>query len=206
MSWLFILGLSLSSSLDNLGVGMTYGIRKIHIGVFSNLLISAVCFAFSYSGIVFGKWISTVIPGILPTVLSILLLFTIGFRIIWLSMPRKRVGQKSAPEGTGPSSILQHPERIDFDKSNNIGPLEALVLGIVLSVNALTNGLSAGLLDYAPLIVSLAAAIGSFLAVWLGAKVGHKVADIQIGTFRLGQFGSLVSGILLVLIAIKSFF
>lgn len=206
MNWLFILALSLSSSLDNLGVGMTYGIRKIHIGFFSNLLISAVCFVFSYSGIVFGKWISTVIPGTLPTILSVLLLFAIGLRIVWLSLPRKRAGKNGALEGRGPSSILQNSECIDFDKSNNIGYIEALVLGIVLSVNALTNGLSAGLLDYTPLTVSLAAAIGSLLTVWLGTKAGQKVADIQIGAFKLGQFGSFISGSLLILIAIKNFF
>lgn len=205
MTWLFILGLALSSSLDNLGVGITYGIRKIRIGFSSNALISVVCFLFSYSGILFGNWISSVIPGLLPVLLSVFLLFVIGFRIIWLSLPHKQQKEEDeSGERKGLSSILQNPECADIDNSKDIGVLEALVLGIALSANALTNGLSAGLLGYSPLVVSFASAVGSFLTVWLGVKVGEKVSDIQIGPFQLGKFGALISGILLVLIAIKS--
>lgn len=203
MTWLFIVGLTLSSSLDNLGVGITYGIRKIRVGFLSNALISTVCFVLSYLGILFGRWVSSIIPGILPMLLSTALLFAIGFRIIWLSFPRER-GQ-SAQRVTGLSSILKNPECVDFDRSQHIGPLEALVLGFALAANALTNSLSAGLLGYSPLVISLAASIGSFLTVWLGVKIGQTVADIRIGSFRLGQFGTLISGILLVLIAINSF-
>ena len=207
MTWLFILGLALSSSLDNLGVGISYGIRKIRISLFSNSIISIVCFLFSFSGILFGKWISTVIPGILPILISVFILFAIGFRIIWLSIPRKQQKEeKEITELKGFSAILQNPESVDFDKSKDIGIIEALVLGVALSANALVNGLSAGLLGYSPLVISLAAAIGSFLAVWIGAKLGQKAADIQIGSFKLGQFGTLISGILLMLIAIKCFF
>ncbi|HAS00579.1 MAG TPA: sporulation membrane protein YtaF, partial [Brevibacillus sp.] len=32
MNWLLILGFAVSSSLDNLGVGISYGIRNIRIG------------------------------------------------------------------------------------------------------------------------------------------------------------------------------
>ncbi len=206
MTWLFILGFALSSSLDNLGVGITYGIRRIQINVFSNSLIAAVCFLFSYSGILVGKWVSSAIPGILPVFLSVVMLLAIGLRIIWLSLPRKQQEEENNfQEIKGLSSILKNPEYADFDKSQHIGAVEAFVLGAALSANALTNGLSAGLLGYTPLAISLTAAAGSFITVWLGVKIGRKVADIQIGPFQLGQFGALISGILLVLIAIRSF-
>lgn len=206
MTWLFILGLALSSSLDNLGVGITYGVRKIRINCYSNTLISLVCFLFSYLGITFGKWISTIIPGILPVLISTILLFAVGLRVIWLSLPNKKQekGEKFT-EMKGFSSILKNPECVDFDNSKDISVLEALVLGAALSANALTNGLSAGLLGYTPFAVSLAAALGSFITVWLGAKIGEKFAEIQIGSYKLGQFGTLISGIILVLIAIRSF-
>jgi hypothetical protein len=43
MEWLFILGFALSSSIDNFGVGISYGVRKIRIRWLSNLLIAAIC-------------------------------------------------------------------------------------------------------------------------------------------------------------------
>ncbi|MGE6771388.1 manganese efflux pump, partial [Bacillus velezensis] len=60
MAWLLILGLAVSSSIDNLGVGMSYGIRKIKISHASNMMIAFICFVFSYIGIYFGKWISEI--------------------------------------------------------------------------------------------------------------------------------------------------
>ncbi|MFP3454357.1 manganese efflux pump, partial [Bacillus sp. SIMBA_154] len=50
MAWLLILGLAVSSSIDNLGVGMSYGIRKIKISHASNMMIAFICFVFSYIG------------------------------------------------------------------------------------------------------------------------------------------------------------
>jgi len=43
MEWLFILGFALSSSIDNFGVGISYGVRKIRIRWLSHLLIAAIC-------------------------------------------------------------------------------------------------------------------------------------------------------------------
>lgn len=90
MAWLLILGLAVSSSIDNLGVGMSYGIRKIKISHASNMMIAFICFVFSYIGIYFGKWISAVLPGFLPVLLAAFILSVIGIRIILLAVPRKQ--------------------------------------------------------------------------------------------------------------------
>lgn len=89
MNWLLILGFALSSSIDNLGVGMSYGLRKIRIGMLSNLFIAVICFLFSMGGILSGQWVASLLPGILPTLLATFVLFFIGIRIILLTHPRK---------------------------------------------------------------------------------------------------------------------
>ncbi|EGL15125.1 MULTISPECIES: sporulation membrane protein YtaF [unclassified Paenibacillus] len=205
MAWLLILGFAISSSLDNLGVGISYGIRKIRIGILSNLIVAAVCFLFSYTGIWFGKWISSVLPGMLPVLLGAFSLFFIGIRIILMATPGKEPEiAPSQSNRNGLRGILQNPEQVDRDNSKHIGIAESFILGIALSANALTNGLSAGLLGLSPFAISLTAAFGSFLTVWLGVWLGGKVAGIRIGSFTLGQFGTLVSGMMLLVIAANS--
>ena len=206
MTWLIILGFAISSSIDNLGVGMSYGVRNIRIGLISNLLVAVICFVFSEAGISFGKWISIIMPGVLPILVGAFLLFIIGIRIILLSAPRKKETAPDETMTTLPSpqnitAILEHPEIIDTDRSGEIGLGEAFFLGIALSANALTNGLGAGLLGFSPLAISLTAAIGSFITVWLGVYIGKKMADVQIGSYTLGQFGTIISGIILLIIA-----
>ncbi|WP_019122551.1 sporulation membrane protein YtaF [Brevibacillus massiliensis] len=209
MNWLPILGFAISSSIDNLGVGISYGIRGIRIGLGSNLLIAVICFLFSEAGILFGQWLSKVLPGIFPVLAGAFLLFVIGLRIILMAVPRKRdAANETVTEAPakGIKGILNNPEIADFDKSGEIGFGEAIVLGIALSANALTNGLGAGLLGLSPLAISLTAAVGSFVTVWAGVAIGRRAAAVRIGSFTLGQFGTLLSGVILLVIAYNTLF
>ncbi|WP_232697429.1 sporulation membrane protein YtaF [Brevibacillus daliensis] len=211
MGWLIILGFAISSSIDNLGVGISYGIRKIRIGLLSNLMIAVICFILSEAGILFGQFLNTIIPGVLPILVGALLLFVIGVRIILLAIPRKKpaIVEESKITGTPVKSItkiLKNPEIVDFDKSQDIGLGEAFILGIALAANAVTNGLGAGLLGLSPHAISVTAAIFSFISVWGGVAIGGKVASIRIGSFTLGQFGTIVSGVILLAIAVNTLF
>lgn len=210
MTWFIILGFAISSSIDNLGVGISYGIRGIRIRLLSNVLIALICFLFSETGILFGKWLSKALPGIFPILVGAFLLFIIGIRIILLAAPRKKRTPNEVVENESNTQsikeVLKNPEKADVDQSGEIGLGEAMILGIALSANALTNGLGAGLLGLSPLAISLTAAIGSFITVWAGVALGRKVADIRIGSFTLGQFGTIISGIILLVIAINALF
>lgn len=208
--WLIILAFAVSSSIDNLGVGISYGIRKIHIRTGPNFMIAVICFLFSMAGISFGLWLSKILPGMLPVIFGSFLLFVIGIRIILLANPRKKeavnVVNKTDDHPQLIKGILKNPELADLDKSGYIGWGEAVLLGVALSANALTNGLGAGLLGLSPLAISLTAAIGSFISVWAGVKLGAKVAEVRIGSFTLGQFGTVLSGAIILVIAFTAFF
>ncbi|MDQ0177404.1 sporulation membrane protein YtaF [Bacillus chungangensis] len=207
MTWLIILGFAISSSIDNLGVGISYGIRKMRITISSNLLIAIICFLFSIAGIFFGLWLSQILPGILPVIVGAFLLFVIGLRVILLAVPRKNENKnEKVTETKSISGILQNPEAVDLDKSGVIGIGESILLGIALSANALTNGLGAGLLGLSPLAISITAAVGSFITVWAGVSLGQKLAKVRIGKFTVGQFGTLFSGAIILLIAFTAFF
>ncbi|MBW8348348.1 sporulation membrane protein YtaF [Bacillus sp. IITD106] len=208
--WLIILAFAVSSSIDNLGVGISYGIRKIHIRTGPNFMIAVICFLFSMAGISFGLWLSKILPGMLPVIFGSFLLFVIGIRIILLATPRKKetvhVVNKTDEHSNRIKGILKNPELADLDKSGYIGWGEAVLLGVALSANALTNGLGAGLLGLSPLAISLTAAIGSFISVWAGVNLGAKLSKVRIGSFTLGQFGTVLSGAIILVIAFTAFF
>ncbi|CRK84032.1 sporulation membrane protein YtaF [Neobacillus massiliamazoniensis] len=211
MNWLIILAFAFSSSIDNLGVGISYGIRKIQIRLGPNILISVICFLMSFGGITFGLWLSKILPGMLPMIFGAVLLFVIGLRIILLATPRKKgtstvVNKEQGKQSKSIKGILSNPEVADVDKSGEIGWGEAVILGIALSANALTNGLGAGLLGLSPVAISLTAALGSFISVWAGVKLGSRLADVRIGSFTVGQFGTILSGVIILVIAFAAFF
>ncbi|KML22981.1 sporulation membrane protein YtaF [Priestia aryabhattai] len=208
--WIPVLLLALSSSIDNFGVGLSYGMRSIRVSLLANFIISIIAFIFSEAGIIFGDYISKLFPGTLSNIIGALFLFIIGLRIVLLAMPRKKEINKnecktSESSSKGVSVYLSSPEKADFDKSGHISSFEAIVLGTAVSMNALTNGLGVGLMNISPFAVSLSAAIFSFVSIWLGVKLGKRVANIRIGSWTLGQFSTILSGIILVLIAIHNF-
>jgi len=206
VNWLIILAFTFSSSIDNLGVGLSYGVRKINVAFGKNLLIAIICFLMSMGGITFGVWLSTILPGMLPVIIGALLLFIIGIRIILLAKPQNEMDGNNDMQPKNVQDILRNPEEAHFKKSGEIGWGESVLLGVALSANALTNGVGAGLLGLSPLIISITAAIGSFITVWMGVKLGSKVADVRVGTFTVGQFGTIISGVILLIIAFLAFF
>ncbi|WP_260870821.1 manganese efflux pump [Priestia megaterium] len=193
MEWLFILGFALSSSIDNFGVGISYGVRKVRIKGLSNLLIAAICFLCSMVGITFGRWISTILPGIFHVIVAVVLLTLIGIRIILLVVSHRNNGSDEL-DSSGEENVRY------------IGWIESSVLGVALSANALTNGLGAGLFGLSPLAISLTSALGSFITIWLGVMVGQKSANVRIGSFTLGQCGGLISGVTILIVAFTQIF
>ncbi|MFF3022261.1 sporulation membrane protein YtaF [Gottfriedia sp. NPDC057948] len=206
--WITVLFLAFSSSIDNFGVGITYGIRGIKVGLLANLIISIIAFIFSEAGIVSGQYISKVFPGTLSNVIGAFFLLVIGLRIVLLTFPRKDKQTIINNDDESVSNIvtnyLSSPEKADVDHSGDISSFEAIILGTAVSMNALTNGLGVGLIGLSPFAISIAASIFSFLAIWLGVLLGKKVANVKIGGWSLGQFSSIISGIILVLIAIHN--
>ncbi len=201
---LTVLGFALSSSIDNFGVGISYGISKIKIGFISNFIIAVIAFGFSIVGILSGKYVSKVMPSTISTVIAALFVFIIGVRIILITLTAKRKSKQSTmmKKRRSLSTYLDEPKQADKDKSGEISVLEALVLGAAVSMNALTNGLGAGLMGLPPIVISLATAVFSFLAIWWGVGLGERVANIRVGSMTLGQFSTMISGVILLLIAI----
>ncbi|MFC9542562.1 hypothetical protein ACFTQ7_22225 [Lysinibacillus sp. NPDC056959] len=95
-----------------MGVGLSYGIRKINVRFEKNKVISLICFLMSMGGITFGVWLSTVLPGMLPVIIGALLLFIIGIRIILLAKPWKEETSDSNYEAQFDygQDIVRNPE------------------------------------------------------------------------------------------------
>ncbi len=200
MNWYFIIGLAVASNIDNLAVGMSYGMRGVRIGFFANLVIAAICFAFSEVGIIFGEWIGQVLPGDLPDIAGAGLLFLIGVRVLFLALPATAVHANRTDDG---HPIANWFARALAVKGDRVGLFEALVLGVALSANALANAVSAGLLNMSPTVVASAASVGSFLTIVIGVALGRHAAQIRVGRLDIGRFGTLASGVILVGLALR---
>lgn len=202
MDWLFILALALASNIDNLAVSLSYGVRGIRIGFAHNLVIAAICFVFSEAGTWFGRSVNALLPGKLPNLIGAALLFLIGVRVLFLVLPRST----ASPSARRRSALANFFNRMLAVESGKIELAEALLLGVALSANALANAVGAGLLHMPAFAIALSAALGSLLTISFGGVLGLRVSRISPGRFDLARFATLLSGAILVGLAVSRVF
>lgn len=204
---LSVLLLAFAVSLDSFTVGFTYGLRKMQIP-FKSLLIIAACTATSLTfAMTIGHLIAKVFsPGIAESVGGGMLIL-IGIWIIYQTFRSEKEKNVLVHEkmlfnleikSLGLAiRILQRPMSADFDRSGTITGIEALFLGIALSLDAFGAGLSAAMLGYSPLYLASAVTVMSSVFVFLGIKCGLVFAK-----YKWIRKLSIIPGMLLILIGI----
>lgn len=199
MHFIYTLLIALANNLDNIGVRIAYSIRGIKIPNLKNLWISIITFLISSLAALSGTAISFFLSGNISSLISMILLTTIG---IWIIIePRIKKKKEEEPvvnKKNNIFSILRKPEKADMDDSKEIDFKEATLLGIALSVNNIGGGLSAGMIGLNCIFVGFFSAVVSFLALWSGNHITRF-----LNKWNLGDKAKVISGILLILIGIK---
>jgi len=199
------IAIAIAANLDNLGVGIAYGIQKIRISHMSNLIIALISFIAAWLSAETGKIISLFLSPQIANVIGAILLFCVGVWIFFQPiitalknnqpiLDLQRFGQRFY---IGPTEILSYPERADIDNSRNVGNWEAVLLGIALSINALAGGFDAGAVGISSLVEAIFVGIFSFITIIAGYYFGRKYAAEQIG-----KYATVISGTLLMVIGV----
>jgi putative sporulation protein YtaF len=195
--------IAIAANLDNLGVGIAYGIQKIKISHMSNLIIAIISFIATWLSAEAGKLISFYLSPTIANIIGAFILFGVG---VWvLIQPFVTAYKANQPiidlqlSGTriyvGPTEILRYPEKVDIDLSRDVSSWEAVLLGIALSINALAGGFDAGAVGISALLESTFVGMFSFLTIIIGWYVGKKYAAEQFG-----KYATIIAGTLLILL------
>lgn len=181
MAWLSTLMLVLAVSLDSLGVGFTYGIKKLNVPPVSLLLLSSVSalgmlvsmLAGHEMGILLGE------QGCIVGSVILILMGFFSFRTARQSL-RQRLSlrlpwlrQMTALEMV--SRVVEEPMEADLDSSGEISMAEALLLGMVLALDSLGAGFGAAMVAFPPAITSLLAGLLTWFTLNLGLYAGRRV-------------------------------
>jgi putative sporulation protein YtaF len=202
MHWMAILGIALANNLDNLGVGVAYGIARIRVSLLVNLWISLLTFAITALAVGSGSRLASYLPLPIAHAASALFLCGMGFWMLLPSFQGKRQPAPPVEPEDRPSlrNILADPTAADRDHSRAIDVREATFLGVALSLNNIGVGFSAGLLHLSVMATAICSAAVSFLALWLGARAGRR-----LGAAHLGERAQALAGLLLVVIGLCQF-
>jgi len=188
MHWFTIILIGIAANLDNLGIGLAYGVKRVKIPVLSNAVIAIISMIVTYVAVTAG---STVIEYISPhtaNLLGSLLLCAIGGYTLFSNRLSKQ-------------GIAKNPEVFDEDKNYIISMREAMTLGFVLSANCLAGGIAIGANGISAIWTVLSIGTFSFITVGLGIHFGALLSK----TF-IGMYSTAISGWLLILIGVVEIF
>ena len=205
MHILSALFLGLAANLDNLGVGVSYGVKKIRVPFLSNFFIAILSGIVTAISVLTGHFLSHYIN--VAGELGALMIVAIG---IWV-MVHKTSTSTSLPAAIPVMKtysvpikalncvvqITKEPSVADFDANGFISTKEAMVLGLTLSFNCIATGVGAGLTGMDPLTTSISVFIFSMISISLGYLIGWKTASD-----RFEHLSQVISGAVLILIGV----
>jgi len=197
--------IALSCNLDNVGVGISYGTRRIRLPLATNLYIALLTSAGTYLAMVLGQQVFMVFPPSFGAVLGGGILVVMG---VWVMVQETLARRQPPPveetraDTKTPSEswwghlleILKEPLAVDYDKSGHIDLKEGTILGLALMLNNLPNGVAAAMIKLPALITTVAVGILSLLTFWLGISIGRYMGGKSEGA----AWTWVVSGILLI--------
>ncbi|WP_249365510.1 sporulation membrane protein YtaF [Cytobacillus citreus] len=207
MHTISLLILAFAVSIDSFSVGLTYGLRKMRIP-FKSIGIIACCSAIALMiAMTIGHITIQFLSPAFEESIGGIILICLGAWVLFQFFRPEKTRDILPHEKTIVNfeikslglviNILKKPMSADFDKSGTITGIEALMLGLALSIDAFGAGIGAALLGYSPYLLALSVAIMSSMFVYFGLKVGSVFSN----SGWIQRF-SFVPGLLLIVIGI----
>ena len=168
--------LAISTSIDAIGIGMTYGIRHIDVSKKVIIILFGIAVIISSVAIIIGNTLAQFFSENITKWIG-------GFLLILM--------------GTG--MFFQKPDTFDLDNSKHIDMKEAVYLGIALSIDSFSVGIGTGMIGTASFLFPFLVALFQVVFLWVGKKIGIRIQEKS----HMPNFGwSIISAVLLIGIGI----
>ena len=190
--------MAVALSLDGLGVGLAYGLRRIRIPI-SSLIAIALCTVFAMGiSMLFGSWVRSWLSFIEPRLLGAAILLTLGSfqlaKAIWN-------GQREIFPDAVPAmavvlqkpvldpvfkfqlslfgfviQVLKTPAIADVDGSGGISFRESILLGSALAMDAFASGIGAAMAGMTLSVIGVVA-LTQIMMLRLGQQMAGKIPE-----------------------------
>lgn len=190
----------LSASFDVFVVAMSYGFKNIKIKPFINFVISFISSLGTFISMEIGLALTNIIPLSVVNILGSIIMLLLG---LYCLLDYRKVLKKSTnhkDRNLNPSSpivILEKPEIADTNKSGTIEFKESILLSIALALNNVGLGIGASIAGLHIILTTIVTLIITIILIPLGFLCSKKLLNTWIGKSR-----SLISGILLIILAV----
>lgn len=212
--------LALSSSIDSLGIGITYGIKNTKISYKGKIVLFIISFSISILAVwsgdaiknIFSDWATKLIGNTILIVMGIFICFQSFYKedstLTTISSFSKLSDEKNEKiysffiNFLGITiKIIKNPISSDLDFSNSIDSKEALFLGFALSLDCFCIGVGGSIIGISSFLFPFFISIFQLLFLNIGNMLGKKLHSNHLSD----NIWSIISGILLIIIGVIRF-
>ncbi len=204
--------LALSSSIDSLGIGITYGMKNTKISALAKVVLFSISFTISVLSVWFGDIVKNVFSDFTTKLIGNIILITMGI-FVCFQATRKDSSNFSYKHDEKIYSffidflgitikIIKNPTSSDLDSSNSIDAKEAFFLGFALSLDCFCIGACGSALGINSFLFPLLISVFQLAFLSIGNVLGKKLYSLS---HLPNNIWSIISGILLILIGIIRF-
>lgn len=192
---------SVSANLDNVVIGIAFGVNQIKLSWASNLLIAMITSVGTYLSMTIGKYAAAYLSANTANLLGSGMIIAMGLyffvRSLFVMLKNRKVREVAVKNM---EDMLDYATESDQNANGSISLREAMFLGFGLTMNNLGTGIAASAAGVDIKLTVLFTFVLSFLFVMVGHTLGKKV----LGRV-LGHLAPMLSGLLLVLLGLFQF-
>lgn len=204
MKILSLLLITLALNIDALGVGVSYGVRRIKLPLTSLLIISLISMTAISLSMLAGQLVGKAIPQTIAQHAGGAILVIIGIRALYQYFTQNKHDSPGMPfppdcqAGAGGDTdepvfilkmrllgliiqILKEPHRADLDMSGAISGREAFLLGTSLALDSLAAGAAISLLGFNIITTALSVSVGQLISIYIGLTLGRGLDHHLLG-------------------------
>ena len=214
--------LALSSSIDSLGIGITYGIKNTKISSMGKVVLFVISFTISVLSVWFGDILKNIFSDFVTKLIGSIILIIMGLFVCFQAIRKDKINSisKVLPSDSIYKNddekiyiffidflgitikIIKNPTSSDLDASNSIDGKEALFLGVALSLDCLCIGACGSIIGVNSLLFPLFISVFQRVFLSFGNVLGKKLRSLS---HLPDNIWSIISGVLLVLIGVFRF-
>ena len=208
--------LAISSSIDAIGIGITYGIKNATISNKGKLVIFFVSFIVTIISLYLGNFLKALLPHFIVDYLGSFIFILMGLFICFQALDNnetisnKNIDNKEEKNKIKTYSffikflgitikIIKNPISSDLDNSKKIDGKEAIFLGLALSMDTICTGICGAAIGINNYIFPFLISCFQLIFLEAGNHLGKKLYNF----YKLPtNIWSITSGILLIIIGI----
>ena len=188
--------LSISSSIDSLGIGITYGIKNTKISHIAKLILLGISFLVSLTSLYFGNIIKNLFNENFTKIFGSIVLILMGILICYQSLKKDSKENKKNDIIYLSNShekiysifikflgitikIIKNPINSDLDNSKTIDSKEALFLSLALSLDSFCIGIGGSIIGIDYQIFPFLIAIFQLFFLSFGNILGRKLYNLS---------------------------